>query len=73
MPVLKGSIRISDSNKKVKILVDSGAAISLISKEIAEKLIRAGAQTKKEGNMRIKVANGEKTLINETLTVPIYI
>ena len=71
MPVLKGAIKISDGSMKVKILIDSGAAISLISKDTADRLVRAGAKIEREGNMRIKVASGERALINETLTLPI--
>ena len=71
MPIFKSAIRISDGNMKVKILIDSGAAISLISKGTADRLVRAGAKIEREGNLRIKVASGERALINKTITLPI--
>jgi hypothetical protein len=71
MPILKGSVKISSTKRKVKILIDSGAAINLISKATADCLVRAGATIIREGSLRIKVASGERALINETLTLPL--
>ena len=61
MPILKATINVSQNkNKKVRLLIDSGAAINLISGEIAAELEKGGAQFSREGDMRIKVANGRK-------------
>ena len=71
MPILKGAIRISDGDVKDKILIVSGMAISLILKGTADRLVRAGTKIEREGNLRIKVASGERALINENVTLPI--
>ena len=68
MPILKGSIRISNRIRKVKILIDSGAAISLISRDIADSLIRTGIQTKKEGENQSS-KRGEDTYKRNTHTI----
>ncbi len=74
MPVLKGEIDIPNKlSQKVKILIDSGAAISLISKDIAAELIQNGVRITSEGNLRIKVANGERTSLNETVKISIKV
>ena len=44
MPILKGFIAILENRRKVKILIDSGAAINLVSREIAEEFRKAGGK-----------------------------
>ena len=73
MPVLKGAVQISEGTKRIKILIDSGAAISLISRELADKLLKAGAKIAQEKGLRIKVASGERAVLNETLTLPLQL
>ena len=70
MPLLKASINAS-GERKVTVLIDSGAAINLISGEIVSELEEAGIKSSKEGNMRIKVANGKKMLIDRVYNLPI--
>ena len=72
MPILKASINVG-GEKKVKVLIDSGAAINLVSGEIASELEKVGIKSTKEGNMRIKVANGKKMLIDKVYLLPIQI
>jgi hypothetical protein len=73
MPILKGFVNVSEKRRKVKILVDSGAVVNLISRELAEEFLKAGMRTIKEGSMRVKLANGQRERINETLRLPIKI
>ena len=49
-PLLKASINVS-GERKVKVLIDSGAAINLILGEIARELEEADIKPSKEGNM----------------------
>jgi hypothetical protein len=71
MPILKGSITLAEKRKKVKVLIDSGAAINLISRETASELVKVGIEIRREGNIKIKIANGDKASINEVLRIPI--
>ena len=73
MPILKASIAIQDKNRKVRVLIDSGAAINLISRELAEELEKNGIKGEREGNMRIKVANGKKMLVDKVFFLPLKI
>ena len=67
MPTLRGIV----GEEQVRILIDSGAAISLMTKTLADKLCKKGHKTKEAHSVNIKVANGSKETIRETITVPI--
>mgnify|MGYP003951870295 CR=1 FL=1 len=63
MPILMAMA----GKENVKILIDSGAAISLI----ADKLRQQGYKTNEAKGINIKVANGTRETIRETITIPI--
>ncbi len=44
---------------------------ALLSREIADELAKSGIKIEKEGGMQIKVANGDKSAINEIVRIPI--
>lgn len=67
MPVLRGLA----GEQQVKILIDSGAAINLITKELAKKLCSQGNKIERTEGINIKVANGLKEAIRETITIPL--
>jgi hypothetical protein len=69
MPVLKASVIAAGKRRRVKVLIDSGAAINLISRELANELIKGGTTFRKEGNMRIRVANGDRTSISDVTDI----
>ena len=71
MPVLKGLISVSGKPRAIKVLIDSGAAINLISRQIADELSKTGVATTREGNMKIRVANGDRASIDEVLQIPV--
>ena len=73
MPILRANIDINNTSRKVRVLIDSEAAINLVSKEIATELEKNGLKISREGNMRIKVANGGKALVDKVLEFPIFI
>jgi hypothetical protein len=73
MPILKGFAIIPEKHKKVRILIDSGAAINLVSRDVAEEFRKAGGKISKEGDVRIKTANGDRTSINEVLNLSLKI
>ena len=67
MPILMAMA----GKENVKILIDSGAAISLITRKLADKLRQQGYKTKEAKGINIKVANGTRETIRETITIPI--
>ena len=72
MPILKASINVHECSQ-VKVLIDSGAAINLISGEIAAALEKNGTKATKEGNMRIKVADGKRMPVDKVFHIPIQL
>ena len=58
MPILKGSLEILKTKRRVKVLIDSGSGINLISEKVARELLKGGIKTSKAEGMKIKIAMG---------------
>src|SRR4051812_46147134 len=68
MPILKCDIVTGSKPLSVKMLIDSGSSLDLISGALAAKLKKQGCATMpmKKG-IKIKVANGKRSVLQEAL------
>ena len=68
MPILKA--RIPGIGRPLRVLIDSGAAISLISEALAE-LIDKKFEGHSEDDVRVRVANGSRVSLSRTFNIPL--
>jgi hypothetical protein len=66
-PVLQCQI----GNRHFKILVDSGANLSLINEKVSHILVANGHPKREVPGVRIRVANGNRCTAKETISVPL--
>ena len=70
MPILKCEVQTPAEYVELKMLIDSGSALDLISGAMARKLKKMGcllkAATKR---VRIKVANGKRSVLQDAMTL----
>ena len=75
-PVIHCCIRSNTNTSMipVKVLVDSGSTLDLISGEMARKLQRNGYRTEEVQNgVKIKVANGKRSTLNQMMALKLQI
>ena len=70
MPLLDCEVQASEDYVKLKMLIDSGSAVDLISDKMAQKLKKLGHAIEKSGRRTvIKVANGKTSRLKEAMTL----
>jgi exodeoxyribonuclease III len=70
MPILKCEVQTPLEHVELKMLVDSGSALDLISGTAARKLKKKGCLLKAvTKTVRIKVANGKKNILKDAMTL----
>lgn len=68
MPILKCELQVGDEKMQIRMLIDSGSSLDLISGALARKLRKKGCEVRNIGKgVRIKVANGKKSIVREAL------
>lgn len=68
MPILKCELQIGDERLGIRMLIDSGSSLDLISGAPARKLRKKGCEVRNTGKtLRIKVANGRKSIVREAM------
>ncbi len=68
MPILKCAVCTRSEKIEMKMLIDSGSSLDLISGAMARKLQRFRCTTKPmKKNVRVKVANGKRSVIKDAM------
>ena len=68
MPVLLCEIETSKGNRKIKVLVDSGSSLDLVSEELAKEV---GNIVEERNGTKIRVANGKRCTLKECINAKI--
>ena len=70
MPILKCAVHTPSEKLEMKMLIDSGSSLDLISETMARKLQRKGCVTKAMKKIvRIKVANGRRSVLKDAMAL----
>lgn len=74
MPVLKCEVATGENNRRsVRMLIDSGSSLDLVSKNMADELQKTGIKQVQTSPVNITVANGRKNAISTAMDLSIVI